>query len=186
MYFGGPGVVTSRVELQQVQPAVWRRFTIDTRATVPELHMALVAVMGWYGHHLHGFRVAHLHFGPNDTDLSSQIDETGLIVEQLLGREGAHLEWDYDFGDGWTHDLVVESVVALDYRSDRHVATCLDGANACPSEDCGGPCGYEDLLRILADPDDLQHSERLEWLGGPFDAEAFEHGVASAALLAIQ
>jgi hypothetical protein len=52
--------------------------------------------------------------------------------------------------------------------------TCVDGARACPPEDCGGPAGYEELLRILADPSHEEHEERLEAVGGSFDAEAFD------------
>jgi len=29
---------------------------------------------------------------------------------------------------------------------------CIDGARACPPEDCGGVWGYEDLLQALKDP----------------------------------
>jgi Plasmid pRiA4b ORF-3-like protein len=44
---------------------------------------------------------------------------------------------------------------------------------ACPPEDCGGPWGYTDLKTILADPNDEQHQQMLEWLsldnGSEFD-----------------
>ena len=50
----------------------------------------------------------------------------------------------------------------------------IGGERNCPPEDCGGPPGYESLLRILADPSDPQYGETLEWLGGSFDPEGFD------------
>ena len=34
------------------------------------------------------------------------------------------------------------------------VPGCVAGARACPPEDCGGPPGYDGLLRALAAPDE--------------------------------
>jgi hypothetical protein len=41
----------------------------------------------------------------------------------------------------------------------------VDGAGACPPEDCGGAPGYSDLKVILADPAHEEHHAMLEWLG---------------------
>ena len=53
-----------------------------------------------------------------------------------------------------------------------------------PPEDCGGPYGYVDLLRILADPDDPEHAEMTAWaeeMGfGDADMEEINRGMAEA------
>ncbi len=62
---------------------------------------------------------------------------------------------------------------------------CVDGARACPPEDCGGPGGYEHLLEVLADPADPADPERaelLEWVGGDFDPDAFDPAATNALL----
>lgn len=46
-------------------------------------------------------------------------------------------------------------------------AVCLDGANASPPEDCGGLGGYEDLLRVVADPSHEEHDHMLGWPADP-------------------
>ena len=51
---------------------------------------------------------------------------------------------------------------------------CVKGERACPPEDCSGSYGYEDFLKIIGDPDDEQHEEMLEWIGGEFDSEHFD------------
>ena len=51
---------------------------------------------------------------------------------------------------------------------------CLDGANACPPEDVGGPPGYEDFLAAIRDPAHEEHDAMLEWCGGAFDPTVFD------------
>jgi len=80
--------------------------------------------------------------------------------------------YEYDFGDSWEHDVVLQSVGI------RHPRTkyprCLDGARACPPEDCGGTSGYDELLAIMADSEHEEYESTLEWLGGSFESEKFD------------
>lgn len=57
--------------------------------------------------------------------------------------EGARLQYKYDFGDCWEHDIQVEKklVSAWEPYGEAYI---LEGAQACPTEDAGGPRGYED------------------------------------------
>jgi hypothetical protein len=50
----------------------------------------------------------------------------------------------------------------------------VDGARACPPEDCGGIWGYADLLKILRNPKHPEHKDMKEWIGGAIDPEAFD------------
>jgi hypothetical protein len=59
---------------------------------------------------------------------------------------------------------------------------CLDGANACPPEDCGGTGGYADLLEALADPSHPEHRQYRQWAGRNFDPAAFDLAAINAAL----
>jgi hypothetical protein len=79
--------------------------------------------------------------------------------------------YEYDFGDGWEHQVVVEEVLPAAGRS-RPV--CLTGRQACPPEDVGGPWGYADFLDAIADPTHERHDELLEWIGGSFDPASFD------------
>ena len=51
---------------------------------------------------------------------------------------------------------------------------CIDGARACPPEDCGGIWGYEEFLKAIRNPRHREHDEMLEWVGGEFDPEEFD------------
>ncbi|NIA23752.1 MAG: plasmid pRiA4b ORF-3 family protein, partial [Proteobacteria bacterium] len=39
---------------------------------------------------------------------------------------------------------------------------------------CGGESGYEEFLEAIKDPNQEQHEEMLEWVGGEFDPEHFD------------
>jgi hypothetical protein len=59
---------------------------------------------------------------------------------------------------------------------------CLEGARACPPEDCGGIWGYADFVDAIQNPDHEQHEELLEWVGGRFDPERFDPAKATKAM----
>lgn len=66
------------------------------------------------------------------------------------------------FGDGWIHEITVEKIISPDPK--MKYPHLVDGAHACPPENCGGIGGYGHLLGVLADPKDEQHERMLEWL----------------------
>ena len=83
--------------------------------------------------------------------------------------------YEYDFGDGWEHLIVLEDSFEAD--PSEPLPVCIGGERACPPEDVGGIPGYIDFLRSLKDPNDGQHQENLNWIGGYFDPAAFNlHG----------
>ena len=59
-------------------------------------------------------------------------------------------------------------------------------ASACPPEDVGGPAGYADFLRVIADPNDPRHLEMRQRLGRPFHPEAFDPEEATQGMSALR
>jgi hypothetical protein len=96
----------------------------------------------------------------------------------------SRLRYEYDFGDGWEDDILVEEVLPLD--TSAVVPVYLAGKRACPTEDVGGVWGYARFLEALADPLDEEHQEMREWIGGDFDAEAFNLGAVNAQLRSVR
>ncbi|HEY7816167.1 MAG TPA: plasmid pRiA4b ORF-3 family protein, partial [Nakamurella sp.] len=64
------------------------------------------------------------------------VDERSVRLDEVLVEPGDRLWYEYDLGDGWTHTVDLEEVLARD--QDAPPARCLAGARACPPEDCGG------------------------------------------------
>lgn len=159
------------VELEWVQPKVWRRFLVPITIELPLLHATLLFGMGWLGGHIHEFVIGRNNYGPADmADLDHIVDEEGVTLRDALGAKKS-FTYVYDYGDDWRHKVKVEKIVALDAPIDTGV--CIGGENACPPEDVGGPPGYEEFLAALADPKHPEHRDLKEWIGGSFDPVAF-------------
>jgi hypothetical protein len=114
-----------------------------------------------------------------DQDLDDQ-DEEEVTLSSLRLRAKSKFEYEYDFGDGWIHQILVESVSARDPSSSY--PQCVAGERACPPEDCGGIFGYDLRLSILGDPDHPEHEEIVGWFGDGFDPAMFDVNAADKRL----
>ena len=92
-------------------------------------------------------------------------------MNQIFSEEKQSIKYEYDFGDGWEHKIILEKVLKNQVQK---YPICLDGKRNCPPEDCSGPFGYEDLLKIISDPKSEEYDEMIEWLGDEFDPEYFD------------
>lgn len=172
-------ILRFKITLKGIKPPIWRRIEIPSSATFWALHVAIQDAMGWTDTHLHEFSTTD-EFGPGMRIGVPDEDGWGAPVaagwtrklSPVFGFPGAKAEYVYDFGDGWEHTILLESIEPA--RTGVQYPVCVDGRRRCPQEDCGGPGGYESLLEILADPTHEDHDEMLEWAGGPIDRESFD------------
>ena len=175
-------ILQFKVTLKHIRPPVWRRIQVPCTYTFWDLHVAIQDAMGWLDCHLHLFRIQ----SPVDgapTEIGTPEDDPFMDEHPpLAGWEvpianyftltSRKATYDYDFGDSWQHEVVLEDVI--DRAPRTRVPRCVDGAGACPPEDCGGPPGYQELLRVLADRSHPEHDSMLEWLGGHHDPAGFD------------
>jgi Plasmid pRiA4b ORF-3-like protein len=178
----GSGRLSVKVTLQEsADPEIWRRLRVPADIRLDRFHQVLGAAMGWQDSHLHMFEHGSDRYGFPDPDLDMR-DDREVTLGALLIHPGDRLDYEYDFGDSWEHEIVLEMVEQGDHDGSR----CIDGAGRCPPEDVGGIHGYENLRRVLAHPDEDGHTEALEWLGleraNDFDATAFSLERANAAI----
>src|SRR6266545_1835108 len=149
---GGAPLYQLKITLKWSKPPIWRRLVAPSDMTLDRLHSVIQIAMGW-------------------TDIE-MLDETRHSLADLAPAAKSKFIYEYDFGDSWEHEVVVEKVLAPD-RGFKHAA-CLAGANNCPPEDCGGIGGYYDLLEAVSDPKHPDHSDLKEWLDGDFDPAFFD------------
>ena len=177
-------VVQLKVTLQEVEPAVWRRIQVRRQVRLDRLHLIIQAAMGWTNSHLHEFlikgqRYKDLEQMDEDIDEPDMNDEQEYRVAKVVD-EGDVFEYEYDFGDCWEHEILVEKV--MEPEAGAKYPGCLAGERACPPEDCGGPGGYEELLMVLADPGHEEYEHYRGWAGEDFDPDRFDLEKANRAL----
>ncbi len=166
-----------KVTLKDFKPAIWRRIQIGGDATFGALHVAIQIVMGWGGHHLHHFiigkRPNFIFIGsPVELADGNAVDEDETTINQVLPDAKSKMIYEYDFGDGWEHELLLEKIVPAE--KGVYYPRCLAGEKSCPPDDVGGVWGYANFLKAINDPKHPQHEDFLEWSGGGFDPEEFD------------
>jgi len=178
-----PTIYRIKITLGESAPAIWRRIDVLDTMTLAQFHKVLQIVMGWENYHLHEFTVHGKDYGnpefEEDPKRKFYDERTGKLKEVVAGKPGTRLRYFYDFGDCWYHDLLVEGVLLADPST--AYPRCEAGERRCPPEDVGGISGYRHYLEALADPEDEEHQDKLEWRG-PFDPEAFSLADVNAKL----
>ena len=91
--------------------------------TLDRVHDVIQAAMGWQNSHLHMFRIACREYGPAylDDELET-LDEKQFRIGDLV-KTGDLAGYEYDFGDGWEHEVAVRPTL-------RHVHSLLQPALA--------------------------------------------------------
>ena len=162
-----------KVTLRGAHRPIWRQFQVKSNITLAKLHRILQTVMGWTNTHLHRFLIRGAQYGiPDDMVLRKMIDERKHRLSDVVSGQASLFTYEYDFGDGWHHELLVENI--LSPEAGVHYPVCLAGARACPPEDAGGTPAYQNLLEAIRNLNHPQHDEYLEWIGDGFDPEAFD------------
>jgi hypothetical protein len=140
------------------------------------LHEILQIVLGWQNSHLHEFRADNFVIGMKEVaeldERESLQDEREWSLKELLDAGVTEFEYLYDFGDGWTHRVIVEPATRGGELGPSPL--CLAGENACPPEDVGGPHRYVQFLSAIADPLHEEHEDLLRWIGGVWDPKGFD------------
>jgi hypothetical protein len=168
-----------KVEIQGIEPCIWRVIRVPPRTSLRKLHRILQKAMGWTNSHLHLFKVDGKQYGePNPEWDFEVLDEGKLTLEKIFTGGIKSFQYEYDLGDDWVHEITLIRQI----ESEETKPGCIDGARACPPEDCGGEQGYYNFLVALADPDNEEHESTLEWVGGNYDPNFFDTGKVDRAL----
>lgn len=165
-----PDYYEFEVTLRHVKPRIWRRFLIRKAATFHDLHTAIQDACGWWNSHLFAFRTwgrdGEEIAGIPEADWDEPVpDARKVTLAAFFDESGAdRCLYEYDFGDGWEHEVKLRKPLALPESFKRRL---LDGRRAFPPEDCGGVWGYERCVKLLgggADEKDEEVEELKEWL----------------------
>lgn len=167
------------ISLKDSNPEIWRRFAVDSNCTFGDFHNIIQDVMGWETEHMWMFspkgygsklvfkednEFTHEEFFPIELLQEGQeltYDAYEVKLSDYFKKKNDKITYIYDFGDDWTHLIVLEKIEDTKILYPR----CLDGAGACPLEDSGGVHGYEYMLSVLKDPNHPDYHDYAEFLG---------------------
>jgi len=155
--------------------------------TLAHLHAVIQVTMGWYNYHMYAFRIGGNEYTRPAALEGGEIDELGMqsdesvFLSRVITREKQKFLYEYDFGDGWVHEIIVEKILPIEPRGKYPV--CLAGARACPPEDCGGVPGYANIIAALKAKKKTGEQEViLEWLEDDYNPQRFELGEINSLL----
>ncbi len=174
-------IATVRIELKDSDPPIWRVVEVPTSITLKVLHDIVQAAMGWLDYHLWELVIDGQTYGlPMDDDWGTaprKIAERTRLRD-VLAPGTTRIDYTYDFGDNWEHSLIVSDARSGDPGT--VYPRFIEGARACPPEDCGGIPGFYEMLEARADPNHPDHAEITEWLDGydPDEVDVFPIQVA--------
>ena len=175
-----PQIARLKITLDHVAPAVMRRIEVPTDISLDDLHLVIQRAMPWQNYHFYEFRVGRsLAWGIADPDSNFEDlwrDAAKATLADLLNQGGRKaFTYTYDFGDSWDHSIkveaIAEAVAGLAYPR------LLAAKGACPPEDIGGPWGYAEYLKAIADPNHQNHAEMIEWGDPDFDPAVADEAV---------
>lgn len=161
-----------QIALKDSKPKIWRRILVQSDVKLDDFHRILQTTMGWTNSHLHQFSAGPQEYAPEEFEIDGAKDSRKVKLEKILNEKQPNILYEYDFGDGWEHSIILEKTLPFDDKVTLPV--CLAGKRNCPPEDCGGIWGYGDLLEILSNPGHPEYEEWIEWVGEDFDPADFD------------
>jgi hypothetical protein len=158
-------IATLRIDLKDSDPPIWRVVEVPTSITLKVLHDIVQVTMGWLDYHLWELVIEGQSYGlPMDDDWGTAPRKVAsrTRLRDVISPGTTTIDYTYDFGDSWEHQLVVSDVRQGDPGTayPRFIA----GERDCPPEDCGGIPGFYEMLEARADPAHPDHAEISEWL----------------------
>ncbi len=151
------------IELNDIQPSIWRRFTVPEYYTLDRLHDVIQIVMGWKDYHLYSFTVNGIEY-TEEPESKEDGEVAGMqILSNLHLKQKDKITYLYDFGDSWFHTITIENMQEVLQPLDDRL-TCIDGGGACPIEDVGGVPGYYRMCEAMKHKRSKEYLEYIQWL----------------------
>lgn len=172
-----------------------RTLLVPTHTSFEDFHTQIQACFNWLNYHLYDFAFScdgkrycvswpdyatggdpREDFWPDDDPATWLCSQTTYLDDFL--PKVREMTYSYDYGDGW------EIKVALLNANEplaSDVPICWDGSGDAPPEDVGGEGGFEEFLRVIADPSDSEYEHFTAWGEGQ-GFERFSERAANARL----
>ena len=139
-----------KITLKHIKPPIWRHLEVPADIKLGKLHDVIQIAMGWTDSHMHAFIAEETVYGTPDPEFGGSTKSERNVRLDSIVKAGGKLVYEYDFGDGWEHEIKIEKFLETDPAT--HYPRCTAGKRACPPEDSGGLYGYEEFLAANSIP----------------------------------
>lgn len=156
-----------RIQIKGIsKPPVWRRLKVPHNFSFHQFHLAIQNAFGWSNCHLHefsehGYGSDYSIGSPHEMCEDNELNSGKVKIKNVFEKVGERFIYIYDFGDDWTHQIVLENITSGKITK----PVCISGKGKCPPEDIGGIYGYQRYLKLAKDPENPKSREMLEWMG---------------------
>ena len=192
-----PNVYQLKITIKEIEPPIWRRIVIPSNITFAKLHKIIQTTFAWQDYHLFNFDFGDTVVCLPDPEYApgelygagvEELNAKKIKIDQLF-TEGKTFIYEYDLGDSWKHEVVIEEILESD--QDVKSPRCIEGERHRPPEDVGGIGGYETFLEAISDKDHEEYNDMLVWAekdtgGRKFDPEYFYLNEVNRALMKIK
>ena len=161
-----------RIELQEIEPRIWRRIDVPLSSTLLALHNFVQFAFRWTDSHLFEFEIGDRRYGQPEYDRYADerlYKAASIRLKTVVDRGIDQLLYVYDFGDNWRHDLFIEEV--RDGERDVDYPVFVAGERRVPPEDVGGVTGFMEFLEASRNPLHEEHESVVRWYGRRFEPD---------------
>lgn len=189
-------------ELKDYKPKIWRRFQVLDNISMARFGYILMTMYEMQASHMFAInvyiqdiwkkyyrKIINISDPPGKTTLRYEIDpeqfdefggdETDAVKTRLNHVLKHHvvekMVMEYDFGDGWEIEAVLESTIEDENLPGRELPRVLEGEGYGIIEDCGGSSGLMRLTKAYKLKKGKEYEEYRDWLGrDELDLTAFD------------
>ena len=160
-----------RIQLDDVDPPIWRELFVDAGITLRQLHHILQVAFGWESTHEHYFKISRATYRELPKELpptaGSKLFSDHHTKLSAVAKEKQKFSYVYGRHEEWTHRITVKMILSNDETLGRAIldAGQLNG----PTEHCEGPLDYTEFLT------DYIAKMRVPQPGDPIEG-MFRHG----------
>ena len=157
------------IKLEGSNPVINRKLIVPDDMNLSEFHHLIQRAMSWQNIHFYQFKIPGYRWTeePNKGAIGSKMEQNLIAkdwsIARLIETTGTkNITYTYNFGDDWEHKISIGSIVKPQPRG--FYPKLVEANGVCPPENCGGINGYYHLLKVLNDPNHLDHNDIKEWI----------------------
>ena len=162
-----------RVKLKDYSPSIWRRFRIQSDATLTTLGYVILSSYKANASHLiqfydkgfsRNFGPAIIYAFPSSDSFENEVDIRDYKINDVFKSVGDVLIFNYDFGDDWEFEITLKKIIDK-AADDMKLPVILTGKGYGIIDDCGGAWGLSRIAHAFKMGEGEEYEMFSEWLG---------------------